>query len=255
MHEYNVRGLVHDANFRVKLAKSLYWVPINKMGCTKYKNAEFTSDSFSNIYYAKNIVSNPYEAFQYLNAIGFKETKDVYYETEGETEWEHHIDGYTAIANRRGCCTSVAAAISVLLDNKFEKMGYIFFIRPDTSNHALNYVYMNEKFYIFDSSAFVYGDMDVVAIESGDLHTIKNKIITSICMEVSQLEDFVQFHKRIHLYNNHKFLYFAFPQAKKCIDRISLKKEGKTLHVRFPLNAEFKLLNDLDESLYLLDFA
>lgn len=255
MHKYNVRGLVHDANFRVKLAKSLHWVPVNCMGITKYENAEFKSDNFSNIEYVKNIVSSPYEAFQYLNAIGYKETKDVYYKAEGETIWEHHIDGYTSIAHRKGCCTSVAAALSVLLNNKFEKMGYIFFIRPDTSNHALNYVYMNGKYYIFDASAFVYGDLDVVAIESGNLNSIRNKIITSICMEADRLEDFVQFHKRIHLYNNHKFLYFALPQSEKCIDRIFIKKEGSTLHVRFPYNTEFVLLSDLDETRFLLNFS
>ena len=255
MNEYNIRGLVHDAKFKVKLANSLFWVPLNTLGYSKYKTSDFTTDDIVDIEYVRSIISNPYEAFQYLNAIKFKEIKDVYYKSEKGILWEHHIDGNTSITHRSGCCTSVAAALSVLLEGRFEKMGYIFFIRPDTSNHALNYIFINEKFYIFDSSACVYGDSETIAFENGNLASLKNRIITSICIEADSLESFVCFHRRIHLYNKHRFIYFEFPYAHKCIDKIFLKKEVDQLYVRFPYGTEFRLLSNIDEEYYSLDFV
>ena len=133
-------------------------------------------------------------------------------------------------------------------------MGYIFFVRHDTSNHALNYIYLNGNYYIFDSSAFVYGDLDNVAVEDGNINTIKSKIISSICFEANKLHDFVKFHKRIHLYNNHKFLYFLIPKSPKCIDKISLKKKGNKVFVSFPRSFNCSLLHKVDETQYSLEF-
>jgi len=220
------------------------------MGHSGHTNMDFALLINETPHQIQNLISCPYEAFQYLNAINFEEAKDVYYKTENNVNWEYHIDGLTAIRNKRGCCTSVASAATFLLSKCFQKMGYIFFVRPDTSNHALNYVYHRNKYFIFDASAYTYGQLDYVAIENGDINSIKDKIITSICFETSSLYDFVKFHKRVHLYNSHRFLYLSFPKSDNCLDRISLKKENNKLSVYLPKEKKFELLDAVDEMQY-----
>ena len=69
--EYNVRNLVYDANFEVKLCKDLYWIPMNYLGIPKRCNEEYLRLKDCNLTYVQDIISCVYDAIQYLNAIGF----------------------------------------------------------------------------------------------------------------------------------------------------------------------------------------
>ena len=102
MDNYNVRGLRHDVDFRVPLVNDLYWVPLNILGRSRYTNSEILTMKGLEVNKVKELIDNPYEAFQYLNMINFTETKDVYYSSDGSIDWEHHINGYEAIEKNRG---------------------------------------------------------------------------------------------------------------------------------------------------------
>ena len=73
--EYNVRNLVYDANFEVKLCKDLYWIPMNYLGIPKRCNEEYLRLKDCNLTYVQDIISCVYDAIQYLNAIGFSEKR------------------------------------------------------------------------------------------------------------------------------------------------------------------------------------
>ena len=232
--EYNVRNLVYDANFEVKLCKDLYWIPMNYLGIPKRCNEEYLRLKDCNLTYVQDIISCVYDAIQYLNAIGFSEKKDVTIRKEGDLNWEYHTSGIEAIKNTYGCCTSVASALKFLCQNVYEYIGFLFYVRPDTSNHVLCYIKQDGFFYIFDPSAHVYGSVQHTIKENGNIKNMHNKIFTSICFRTRNLSNFVRYYQRILLYNNHYFIFMDLFDKINSMEKMAIVNKNNKIYIYFP---------------------
>jgi hypothetical protein len=252
---FDVRNLRHDANYKVLISNDLYWVPINILGKTRFPNEHFIKMVHLAHINIQDKIGNVYEAAQFLNALSFAETKDVYYVVEDGLRWEYHIDGETAIKNRSGCCTSVASAINFLVKKCYPYMGYLFFVRRDTSNHALNYIHYNNRYYIFDASAFTYGNVEDIALENGDKLQLRDKILSSFCFETKELKSFVKYYSRVYLYNNNRFIFFDFPKADNCITKAVFENTGAYVNIYLPKNTRHNIVGATNDDIYKIKLA
>ncbi len=247
---YNIKNLIYDAEFEIKLCNDLYWVPLNELGKTRKTNNSFENFKNYNLSYIQTQISCVYEAVQYLNYIGFLENKDVTIIRKDEVDWVYHSTGIEAIKNSYGICTSVASAVKYLCDKVYEYIGFILFVRPDTSYHILCYIKQNNQFYIFDPSAYVYGAVEDIIPETGNKKDMQGKLFTSICFRTSNLKHFVKFYQRILLYKKIHFVFIDLFDRKDCINKMAITKNDKNVLVYFPSQFQFSVINEDSRGLY-----
>lgn len=242
--EYNVRNVIFNADFEVELAKDLFWVPINSLGKTRFTNDYFLNLIDFNLTYVQEVVGNVYEAIQFLNALKFRESKDVSLVESQGIIWEYHCSGIEAIKNKSGCCTSVASALKFLCEKSYDYLGFIYFVRQDSSNHVLCYILMDGTYFIFDPSAYVYGDLEDIVLETGEKKDIMGKLFTSVCIKTTNINNFVKFYQRILLYNDHKFIFFNFFDSETSIEKVALELKENSLNIYLPENKKHNIIGN-----------
>lgn len=249
-NNYNIKNLIYDADFEVKLCNDLYWVPLNELGKTRKTNNSFDKFENYNLSYIQSQISCVYEAVQYLNYIGFSENKDVTIMSNNGVDWVYHSTGIEAIKNSYGICTSVASAMKYLCEEAYEYIGYLLFVRPDTSYHILCYIQQNNQYYIFDPSAYVYGSIEDIIPETGNKKDMQGRLFTSICFRTSNLRHFVKFYQRILLYKNIHFVFIDLYHRKDCINKMAIIKTEKAVSVYFPPEFDFNVINKENSGIY-----
>lgn len=250
----NFKNIVHNAEFNTLLSDDLFWVPLNNLGKSRYCNNYFENFSEMDPYCVKKKINNCYEAAQYLHSINFREEFNGSFIKEKGINWVEHSSGYKTLVDKFGVCISIASAFKFLIEDCYEKIGYIFFFRPDTSGHALLYICLNNSYYIIDPSALAYGSAENLVKESGNKADFKDKIITSICYKTKDLLKFVSYYRKHLLYKDIRFLYIDFLCSDE-IARMGIEKTDETVNIYLPKNTKFKILRNDNEDLYKINLV
>ncbi|GHU76490.1 hypothetical protein FACS189461_4100 [Spirochaetia bacterium] len=210
----NTINLIHNAQFEVLISNDLFWVPVNRLGNTRYKNGDIKKLAPLNPAEKKTMVTNAYEAVQLFQIGQFEDREDVLYMEYNGKEWEHHKPGYYAVLDNYGCCSSIAAWFDYLLGDIYQDRGYIMFSRPDGSGHVMNYVFFDNAYYILDLTAMTYEKAGDCCRETGiKKDYIRSKYATGCCFKTSSISSFVKFHSRIQLFHGFEFLYSKIPSC------------------------------------------
>jgi hypothetical protein len=206
---YDTINLIHNADFEVLVSKDLYWVPVNVLGRTRYKNSDMKKLCNALPEEKQSMRLNLYEAVQLFQVGQFVEKIDTKKIEYYGLVWEHHKPGYFAVLSNFGCCSSIAAWLDYILAYQYTQRGYFEFTRPDGCGHVFNYIYYHNFYYIIDLTAMIYNKATFCSRETGSKpDLIKSKLITGHCYKTNNLENFVKYHSRIQKFHNFEFLYY-----------------------------------------------
>lgn len=229
----DTNNLRNDANFRVQIGKSLYWVPFNILGKTRYTNGDIKGFIHEDPYQKQKKMLNAYEAIQLLQLSGFQYTTDYrFIESKGRL-WEHHKPAYWAIITNNGCCSSIVAWFNFIVHYTYVDMGYILISNPNGIGHVINCIYHNLNYYIFDLTTMIPYNSKALCIENGNKSEFglrDGKI--PVCLETTDLSNFVNYHSRMQKIKGLYPLYFWI-EDNYYIPPINLEKTSEGMVINF----------------------
>lgn len=209
---YDTINLRHTAKFKTRISNNLFWVPVNRLGNSRFTNQELyqlTNEKSADE--VKLLGLNAYEAIQLFQCVRpFNETNDIVYFQNGGKTWQLHKSGRYAVETGEGCCSSAAAWFNYVIQNRYPDRGYIKYVRPDASGHIMNYIYMDHHYYIIDMTTQIHTNAHLVPVENGDIQCYcASTLYTGICYEAESLLDFARYHCKIQQTAGFKFSYFS----------------------------------------------
>ncbi len=240
-----IENINYKINYEVKIAKDTFWVPIASIGKPKYTEkgiAQFVGKSPILI---KNSIFTLYDAIQLFQLSNFKEIDDNKIVEYNSLNWEFHKPGYYSVLTNQGCCASDTSWLLYVLENKYEQIGVVAFIRESGNGHSLNYIKHNGWFYFIDLLSHVEKYRRNSAPETGRLSDFaKSKYNTGIFIKAKRIEDFINYYKRFIRINKSEHLFYSFSNTKACIP-VATNKVDCLLECFFPKQNELTIY-DLD---------
>lgn len=235
MSSFDTSNLRQNADFEVLISKGLYWVPLNRLGHTRY-------DQYSILKIVKLLaeekrkrIASVYEAIQLLQNSNFDyySNSNCNGEKIGNIFWIHHKPGYISVRTNTGCCTDLASWLDYLIQDIYPYRGYLWFFRPDSSNHVLNYIFYKGFYYIVDVTAMLREKSKQCCPENGRRVDYINSLYpTGVCFKCKELYAFVKYHDRIQKFHRHAFLYTDV-SSHSTIPPIGAEVSGSNLTVYF----------------------
>lgn len=212
MNTYDTYNLRHEASYHHPIYKGVYWVPVNTLGKTRYKDVQILDFKSLSPEEKWEKVLNLYEAIQILQLGQFKSMEDNVSFNRDNISWAIHTNGRESVVRNAGCCASAANWLSYMLQGKYEEVGVLSILANTGRGHAVNYICHKGKQYVVDTNAFLYEHLEYIQPETGLLQDFrKSKIITGVLLQVDSLEDFTNFYstyvgrvkKSVFLYCRH----------------------------------------------------
>lgn len=197
------------ASFSIQIFRKLHWVPFNVLGKSRYSNDDLKEVLVErNVQYIKAMKLNLYEAIQLFQMVfEFQEYQDILLKTVNNRTWQFHKSGCDAVKSNRGCCATAASWIRCVTEPMYQEQGYIHILRPNGSGHYMNYIY-SDGFYFFDMTAQIKKYAFFAPRETGLLKDYwAAKYPFGVCLFSPTIEDFVQYHNRLHIFRGHNLTY------------------------------------------------
>jgi len=195
MNSFDTKALCSEADFSTKLYPGVRWVPIRRLGGTRYTNEQIERSDKAPMQY--KCVCTLYELVQWLQVKDYKVIEDNFFVEEDGRLWEYHRDGEAFETNGGGCCATIAAWTKKTLDEYYNKISMILILSECGSCHIVNLFEHNDKMYIFDMYSMTNRYKRYVPLETGKLSDfLKTKIITGGLLEINSLEDFASYFVR-----------------------------------------------------------
>ena len=159
-------ALRHDADFSMKVAEGVWWVPANTLGGSRYTNAQIQALLIDTPEQKQAKIGTLYEALQLYRIGGFYGSDDNAFLKENGILWEHHKPGYDAVRTNNGCCASCADWLSYILKDDYDEVGFISTMQAVGEGHVFNYIKQDGWYYFVDLTIW-HADDSANADESG----------------------------------------------------------------------------------------
>ncbi len=222
-----------DAHFELRLSRDVYWVPVNRLGGTRYTNDQIQQMVRLSPQEKRDRISTLYEAVQLFLLSRFHQMSDVKLVREGERLWEFHKPGYYAVLTNEGCCSSDASWLRYLLDGKYEKMGYFSFSRPTGSGHVCNYFVHDGWYYLYDLTPFTDQNVHTALAETGQRRDyLSCKFVSGILIKCKRLEDYAHYFARIQMTRGYDHLFFDNPEQE--MPPIAVERNQGVITICYP---------------------
>jgi len=144
--EYDTETLRYNANFRVKVAEGVSWVPVNTLGKPNMTSEEIEALG-NDPERLKEKLNTLYEVIQYIQVAGFRSADDNVRIDEEGISWEHHKPGEMAIITNEGCCATISNLLNFILEGDYEEVGFIAYSQSNGGGHVFNYIKHNNLYY------------------------------------------------------------------------------------------------------------
>jgi len=240
--EYDTETLRYNANFRVKVAKGVNWVPVNTLG-----KPNRTSEEIELIgrdpEELKEKLNTLYEVIQYIQVADFRGADDNIRIEEGGFSWEHHKPSEMAIISNEGCCATISNLLNFLLESDYGEVGFIAHSQNDGGGHVFNYIEYNNLYYFVDLTHY-RNDFMHTAVEDGTLASYyASDFIAGNVHEAAKVEDYVKYCR--DNYNDPPEL-FSLYMAKNCLPIGLPLNGGPLLEIVYPESSKerVKILYD-----------
>lgn len=213
--ERNTVNLRANADFCTQIYKGVNWVPVNKLGMSRYDNNELESICKDSPEEKRKKISNLYELIQLMQVGNFGVMDDNTYEQRGDLLWEYHTKGYDAVKTNRGCCATVASFGNYLLNEKYDETGLISISSLSGNGHVINYIKRGDEIYVVDLFSMTNNFINGICTETGlKKDYVKTSIPTSILMKVDSFECFANFFWKYMYLRSKEYLFFKH----SCVD-------------------------------------
>ena len=229
-------------DFEVKIAKDLYWVPLSILGNANYTITELEMFSKKSVEEKKSLNLTLLDAVNLFRLSNFEEYNDVIMQQEDNgIIWEHHKPGYYSVLTNGGCCASCASWLAFLLEDKYEKMGFLCYIRTNQSGHCINYIYHEGWYYFIDMSLQVEKYRSKIAKETGKIEDyLVSRPIANVFMKAGSISAYVEYLSKYYKLQNRTFLFSKLEGT--VVPPISLYVEDDRIHVLYPLTYNIEII-------------
>ena len=196
--EKDLITLRHDANFNVKVADGIYWVPASTLGDSRYTNDKVIDMLTLTPSKKQSSFKTLYEALQLYQVGNFYSSDDNIRIFENGVNWEHHKPGYDAVRTNNGCCATSANWLNYILKGDYDEVGYIATSQSDGSGHIYNYIKQDGWYYIIDMTHY-RTDWIATPLESGDINDFRSSdIVNGAILKTKSLSKYVDYVQSNH---------------------------------------------------------
>jgi len=228
--EYDTETLRYNANFRVKVAEGVNWVPVNTLGKPNMTSEEIEALG-RDPEKLKEKLNTLYDVIQYIQVADFRSADDNIRIDEGGISWEHHKPGEVAIITNEGCCATISNLMNSLLEGNYEEVGFIAYSQSDGGGHVFNYIEHNNLYYFIDLTHYK-NDFMCTAVEDGTLTSYyASDFIAGNVHEAVRIEDYVKYCR--DNYNDPPVLWSLY-MAKNCLPIGRPVNGGPLLEIVYP---------------------
>ena len=167
---YDTINLRYEANYEIEVYKDVYWIPVNKLGKSKYSNNNIKNILSLTIEEKVKKIENLYEAIQLYQICNFRGVLDNQKIIKGNLCWNYHKSGFHAVRTNEGCCTSNSNWLSYLLKDKYKQIGFLHYSQSNGNGHVMNYIYHNEWYYFIDMMMYRTDQLEYSGKETGTIN-------------------------------------------------------------------------------------
>lgn len=239
-----------NADFETKISRDVYWVPVNRLGKSRYTNAEIKN--ISELYKPiekKKKLNNLYEVIQLFFCEKFTYSMDTEYIVKNHIIWETHRESEKVVEDNTGCCSSVASWLRYYLEGIYEECGYFSFIRPNGTGHVFNYIKKEGWYYLIDLTPYVIDKKQDDYFESGmRIDFIKSGNVTGCLMKCKRLESYASFYNKLQNVGGYNFIYIKI-KNKNIVPIATLQKNTK-LNIFYPDYAQIECIYNGNKQKY-----
>lgn len=226
--QYDSFNLRYEADFTVKLYKSVEWVPANILGKTRWSLNQIEKILLKLPEQRKKEIGCLYEALQLFHVSKFvinDEKQILEYEN---VIWEISKGGLDVVYGNKGMCAESAAWLIYFLKDTYEEIGFFTFIGTNMGGHIINYIKYKKYFYFVDMSLQATDLAASNAVEDGNLKGfLGNKNITCSILRAKSMEEFYTFYCLVHRRRMKEF--FSFYYSADCAIPIGHMKEDNII--------------------------
>lgn len=191
-----VEKIFNPGRFELQLAKDVFWVPYNVLG-----DALYTIEEIKNITQCtpeeKQIkIKTLFDALQLFIISDFNIYDDAVRIIRNNVEWEYYRNGYNAVLDNGGCCSSCCAWLNYIYLEKMEKFGILAIIRP-LGGHGINYFYQDGWYYFVDTEIFTKMYIGHICPQTGmRADFLKSRFLTGVMIKARTIEAFARYYRR-----------------------------------------------------------
>ena len=227
--EYDTETLRYNANFKVKVAEGVNWVPANTLGKPNITAEEIEALDGDPEQLKENL-NTLYDVIQYIQVADFRSAHDNIRIDEDGISWEHHKPGEMAIITNEGCCATISNLMNFLLEGDYGEVGFIAYLQSDGSGHVFNYIKYNNLYYFIDLTHY-RNDFMCTAVEDGTLASYYDSdFIAGNVHETVKIEDYVKYYRDN---SNDPSELWSLYMAKNCLP-IGSVNDGILLEMVYP---------------------
>lgn len=240
MDTWNLR---ENSNFKTRISRDLHWVPANCLNNYQTKNHEHFEEPH-----------NLYELLFLFQNQGLEECYDdkiLIADAENALVWEY-FDSPSKIVKhyKKGHCAVFSLWLSYYLNKMYDDCGYIEIIRnKNKSWHVINYVHLDNMYYIVDPSIYIKKYSKIIPIEDGKFTTYANSnIITGGVLQTSNLENFVSYYQKYVALAQNSYLFIKFNTYE--LPCFSINGVNNKYSVYYPNDIELNIIGKYDSEIY-----
>jgi hypothetical protein len=250
--QYDTHNLRYDSDFEKKVADGVYWVPVNKLGKSRYSNKDIAGMVSDTPELKQSKIGTLYEAIQLFQISNFSSADDNKRISEGEINWEHHKPGYDAVRTNEGCCATNSNWLNYILKEDYQEIGFVAFSQSDGSGHIFNYIKDNGYYYFIDLTHYRLDFQDGTSPETGNLNDyISSDRIAGNLHKAERIEDYISYYRSMS--NDPAEMFFIYT-ADDCLPIDGVRKDGK-IYITYPNNVEVNVVFDIHDDNLLNQFV
>lgn len=236
-------NLQKNAKFKTKISRDLYWVPANYLNDCKAKNMDNKDE--------------PHNLFELLSLFQKQELDECYddkilkIDKETSLEWEFFDSPEIIVKHyKRGHCAVFSIWLNFYLKKMYNQCGYIEIIRDKKKSwHVINYIYVDDLYYIVDPNVYIKKYSKVIPIEDGNFRTYaESKLITGGILQTSNLNNFVNYYQKYINLANSSYLFLKFNTYE--LPAFSIEERGNGYNVYYPNNIDFEIIGEYKKKFF-----
>lgn len=220
-------------DYKVRIAKGLYWVPAEKLGRCRYSREALKKAALLPIDVFPSMVENLEEAIRIFDILNYHEKEDAVVVEEQGLLWEFHPPLSGFVEAKGGSCASAASWLTYVLHGKYEMIAPFLIFRENETGHVINIIKNKGFYYFVDLYQHLAEYQNYVCPETGLLSDFaRQKYITSIVYMAEEMECFTNFYSRAMKNHVSEHLYFVFHPG--IVPPIASEKTGNEVIIYIP---------------------
>lgn len=234
-----------------KISKDVYWVPANILGksCLSKKYISENTSKEANAKEIHALTPSLADALKTFDVLQYKACDDTVIIEEQGLQWEHHPPVFHILKNKRGNCSSSAAWLVEMLQNKYDSVDILLIFRNNQTGHVINVIEQENMFYFVDMYMHMYEYQQYLCPETGSLADFaKQKYITSVVYMAKTVEAFTAFYSRVLRNQIREHIYVLFNT--KSVPPIASRTQDDKVILYIPANTVKMVINKTGNMLW-----